>query len=153
MLSRLRALEGLSITPSATPSLVNSAVLVLAIVGAGAVALVARRVPEARLWVALLLLETSYLMIAPNFFSHYSAWIAPAAAVVLGTAGALVIDAVRAIPSRSACSRGSPGSASPPRWPSGSRAIRATILPVANLDADLVGARCVSADTPDLLLY
>ena len=95
MLSRLRALEGLSITPAATPSLVNSAVVVLAIVGAGAVVLVARRVPEARLWVALLVLETSYLVIAPNFFSHYSAWIAPAAAVVLGTAAALVIDAVR----------------------------------------------------------
>ena len=54
-----------------------------------------RRVPEARLWVALLVIETAYLFIAPNFFSHYSAWIAPAAAVVLGTAAALVVDSVR----------------------------------------------------------
>ncbi len=69
----------------------TSGVIGLAIVGVLAVVLVARRVPAARMWCALVTVEAAYLLVAPNFFTHYSGWLAPAAAIVLGTAVSLAI--------------------------------------------------------------
>ncbi len=152
LVTRLRALEGLSIgSAAAGPSPVDVVIVGAAILGAGAVVLVARRVPAARMWCVMVMVETSYLLIAPNFYSHYSAWIAPAAAIVLGTAAAIVIEVAE------------------PHRPLGTLAQAAclgviaalalgvprhegAVLQRSALETDLDGARCVSADAPDLLV-
>lgn len=150
-LTRLRALEGLSIGTSSVSTLLAAAVVGAALVGFGAVILVARRVPAARVWCVLAVVETAYLMVSPVFLSHYSAWVAPSAAIVIGTAVALVIDALE---------RHRPlGIVAKAAWIGVVAALalgvprhQGGVLEAASLEADLDGARCVAADAPDLLL-
>jgi len=84
-LVRLRVLEGLAEAGGSRFDLVNVAVVVMATVGVAAVVLVARRVPAARMWCALVVVEVGYQLVAPNFYTHYSGWMAPAAAIIVGT--------------------------------------------------------------------
>ena len=148
--TRLGVLEGLSIRVG-HGALLTAAVLVLAIVGAAALVFVAWRVPAARMWCAIVTVEVGYLLISPSFFDHYSGWIAPGAAIVLGTAAALVLASVEG------------------RHPFGTLVKvgyvviiiglsvtilrrQGTALQRQLLEADLSGARCVSADSPVLLI-
>jgi hypothetical protein len=150
-ITRLRAIEGLSIGSTTTSGLLAVIVVGFALVGVGAVVLVARRAPAARVWCVLVVVEIAYLMVSPIFFSHYSAWVAPSAAIVLGIAAAIVIDVVE---------RQRPlGVLVKVAWVAVLAALalgiprhQGSLLQAASLEADLDGARCVSADAPDLLL-
>jgi hypothetical protein len=151
LLVRLRVLEGLAEAGGSRLDLVNSAVIVMAIVGVGAVILVARQVRAARMWCALLVVEVGYLVVAPNFYTHYSGWMAPAAAIVLGTATAVVLALLDRYGSLGRVATvGYIGlvatfALAVPRH-------QGSVLPRASLEADLRDARCVSADSPDLLI-
>lgn len=150
LITRLRTLEGLSVGSNRTPVLVDAAVVGCAVLGLAAVLFVARRVPAARMWCVLLVVQMAYLLVSPNFYSHYSAWSAPAAAIVLGTAVALVIQTVSsdrlatlayaaALAVIAALALGIPRHQGDP-------------VSRAALDRDLGVAGCVSADSPDLLV-
>ena len=150
LLVRLRVLEGMR-EAGGTSTVMNAAVIALAVGGAAAVILVARRVPAARLWCVLVTVETGYLLIAPNFFTHYSGWIAPAAAIVLGTAASITISALGQHRTLGALAR------------VGYIAVivgvallvprhQGSVLQRASLERAIGGARCVAADSPGLLL-
>ena len=126
-------------------------VVALAILGVLAVVIVARRVPAARMWCALVTIEAGYLLVAPNFFTHYSAWLAPAAAIVLGTAASLAIHAVeRSRPLVTLARVGAVAvvaamALAVPRQ-------QGTVIERTALEVDIRNARCVSADDPELLI-
>jgi alpha-1,2-mannosyltransferase len=89
--ARIRILEGL---PHALVSrlglgVVPILVFVLVMV---AVVFVAWRRPGVRLWAALFIAQSAFLLITPSFFGHYSGWIAPAAALSVGLVAATAIE-------------------------------------------------------------
>ena len=150
LLTRLRVLEGFS--EAGGKSLPATAgVMALGIVGLIALVVVARRLPIARIWCALVIVETGYLLYAPNFFSHYSGWVAPAFAVVLGTAASMAIGAVERSRRLVTVARaGAVGlvavmALAVPRQ-------QGTVIQWTALEADIRDARCVSADDPELLI-
>ncbi len=148
---RLRMLEGFPTKGFGVPP----AWLVIALAGLLAVAIVIAvwRIPATRLWVAIMAFEIAFLLRAPSQFLHYTGWFAPLLALTLGvaTAAALRWILVRA-----------------PRWGRLTAAVPAagllalaaisathlhgTALPLAALDQELAGARCVTADSAALLL-
>jgi alpha-1,2-mannosyltransferase len=151
VVTRLRDIEGLPPGGVRFQAAIDVLVVALAAVGVGAVAWVAWRVPAARMWCLLLGVETAYLLVGPVFISHYSGWIAPAGAIVLGTAGAVIVGAADRHRRLSLAARGAPllllsvvALAAIPR--------QGTIIERAALERDIGGARCVSADSPVLLL-
>jgi hypothetical protein len=150
LVPRLRVLEGFSLAGNTSP-LATAVVIGLATLGALAIVVVARRVPTARIWCVLATVETAYLLVAPNFFTHYSAWLAPAAAIVLGTAVSLAIRAVeRSRPLVTLARVGAVGvvaamALTVPRT-------QGTVIERTALQADIRNARCVSADDPELLI-
>jgi hypothetical protein len=150
-LVRLRVLEGLAEAGGSRLDLVNVAVVVMAIVGVGAVVLVARRVPAARMWCALVVVEVGYLLTAPNFYTHYSGWMAPAAAIVVGTATAVLLGMFdRYRPLGMGAKVGymalvATFAVTVPRT-------QGSVMPRASLDGDIRDAPCVAADAPDLLI-
>ncbi len=150
LVTRLRVLEGFSL--AGNKSLFATAAFIgLAIVGAIAVVVVARRMPAARMWCVLAAVETAYLLVAPNFFTHYSAWLAPVAAIVLGTAASLAIGAVERSPRLFTVAQvGAVGVVAAmavfvPRT-------QGTVIERTALEADIRNAGCVSADDPELLI-
>ncbi len=62
---------------------------VFAVIVAALSLLVAIRLPAARVWVALLAVQTLVLLKVPTFFSGYPAYVAPAIVLVAGSAGHL----------------------------------------------------------------
>ena len=152
IVTRLRDIEGLPSGGGRFQSVLDAVVIGLAAVGAAAVAGVAWRVPAGRIWCVLVVTETTYLLIAPVFFSHYSGWIAPAAAIVLGIGAAGIVGAadrhrLLAIGSRAGFVTivGGLALATILRH-------QGIVLQRADLERDIRGARCVSADAPALLL-
>ena len=151
ILERLRGIEGLPPTTHFMLALDATAVA-LTVIGAIAVGFVARRVPAARPWCVLVVVETAYLLVGPIFITHYSGWVAPAAAIVLGTAGATIVGGLDGRPRLATTARGAAiallvaiaGVTIPLR--------QGTTLERAALEADVRGARCVSADAASLLL-
>jgi len=150
LVTRLRVLEGFSLAGSRSP-LATAVVIGLAIAGVLAVGIVARRVPAARMWCVLATIETAYLLVAPNFFTHYSAWLAPAAAIVLGTAVSLGIRAVerwRPVVTRARVGAVAVVAAMALTVPR----TQGTVIERTALETDIRDARCVSADDPELLI-
>ncbi len=150
IVTRLKELEGFAASGSVW-HLGLIGIIGLALVGVAALLFVARRVPAARMWCVLLALEVGYLLIAPNFYSHYSGWIAPAAAIVLGTAAASAMTALGHHRRSVVFARIAYGAMI--------LVLAFTIprrlgvpLQRATLEGALDGARCVSADAPDLLI-
>ena len=88
---RLRQLEGL---PHAIGRL-GLGILPIVIYGLVLVAItyVAWRRPAARLWVALFVVQTLFLLTTPVFYGHYAGWIAPAAALCIGMVAVTAIEA------------------------------------------------------------
>jgi alpha-1,2-mannosyltransferase len=89
--ARIRILEGI---PHAVVSRfgLNALPIVLFVVVMLAVVFVAWRRPGVRLWVALFMAQSAFLLITPSFFGHYSGWLAPAAALSIGTVAATAIE-------------------------------------------------------------
>ena len=89
--ARIRQMEGL---PSGVADHVAGGAipLVIAAVVLVAVLWVAWRRPVVRLWVALFLAQTLFLLITPSYFGHYSGWMAAAAALSIGGSVAALVD-------------------------------------------------------------
>jgi hypothetical protein len=86
---RIRAMAGLSrdiVRPGAHVLLVVVVLLVLA-----GVVYAAWRRPPMRLWVALAVVQSAFLLVTPSFFGHYGGWVAPALALSVGGAVAVAM--------------------------------------------------------------
>jgi len=81
--TRMRQMEGL---PVAVVSRLHLDVLppILFVVVMAAVLILAWRRPETRLWVALFVAQSLFLLKTPSFFGHYAAWMVPAAVLSIG---------------------------------------------------------------------
>jgi alpha-1,2-mannosyltransferase len=152
IVTRLRDLEGLPAGGVRFGSVIDALVLGLAALGAAAVAGLAWRVPAARMWCALVTVETTYLLLGPVFITHYSGWIAPPAAIVLGTAAAVVVGALDRYRRFGTIARAGYfvlvavfAFATIPKH-------QGLVIQRAALEGDIRGARCVSSDSPVLLL-
>ena len=126
-------------------------IVTVAACGLGLVIATAWRCPWARLWAALAIAQSAVVLATPSFFNDYPGFVAPAAALVLGTglaAGAawLARKGVR-LQARGAMVilLGSLASVSVAR-------LEGERLPLADIERDIAEARCVAADSPALLV-
>jgi hypothetical protein len=99
----------------------------------------------------LLAVETGYLLTGPVFISHYSGWIAPGGAIVLGTAAAVLVSALDRSRLTARLCRGAALLAL------GLVALTAIqpqgiAIDRAALEHDIRDARCVSSDSAVLLV-
>ncbi len=148
---RLRNIEGLSMIGTVGRAVPSVIVVAGFLATAAAVAWAAWRRPAIRLWASLLAAQTVVLMVIPPFL-HYAGWLGPAGALAIGGAADTIIGRLR-----------------PARWPSlvfaTAYAVGLALLLVATLahrvgtpfdaakaEAILAGARCVSSDSPVLLI-
>jgi alpha-1,2-mannosyltransferase len=154
IVERLRDLVGVAGLGSSSTfvGIVDAAVVVGATIGLVVVLATGWRFLWTRPWVALVLAGGSLIMITPSFFPDYPNLIAAPASLVLGTAaaagfgaavrrglrpdaaGAVVVLGMVALASISIARQG------------GQR------LPIAELEAEIRSARCVSADSATLLV-
>jgi alpha-1,2-mannosyltransferase len=127
------------------------AVLVSALVLV-AVAVVVRRSPEARPWCALLAAQSALLLTGPSFYPHYSTYVAPALALVVGATADVVRNVLHRAPiawTPAALTSGVMGAV----LLLGVSSWRAEGLPAPGREARsmLSSARCVAADAPATL--
>ena len=150
-LERIRTLEGLSAVSS-----VGRAVPTVAVVGgflaiAAAVAWAAWRRPAIRLWAALLAAQVAVLMVIPPFH-HYAGWLAPAGALAIGGTVETILGHRRMA--------GRPSNVFGAVYATGLALffLAALVYPVGTrfdavkAEAALGNARCVTADSPVLLI-
>jgi alpha-1,2-mannosyltransferase len=152
----LQRLVGITDAPAATGSLTLATDVVAPLLAAcvvGASVVVAWRLPVTRPWVTLLAAQTALLLTSPSYFSHYPTYVAPALALVAGASAGLAFGWYRGpVPELRAV------------------AVAATALmllvigansemhrdgrnnPGVAVQAALAGARCVTADTPAVLI-
>jgi hypothetical protein len=92
--TRLASIEGWQLSPVPLPS--GSALLAvgIALVVAAAAAVVAWRVPAARVWAALLAAQGALLLTSPSYFAHYGTYVAPALVLLAGSGADAVLRAV-----------------------------------------------------------
>jgi alpha-1,2-mannosyltransferase len=155
-IERLRVLEGIPL-PAQLPALMRQLVWdpVVLILAVGALALVvvtAWRRPWSRLWAALAIVQSAVILATPSFYHDYPGFVAPAATLVLGTglaagAQALTRRGLRPLRARA------------PLLVLLSLLVAVSLvrregepLPLAALERDVAQARCVTADTPALLV-
>ncbi len=98
--TRLASIEALQLSPGPVPTGLAAGAVTLAVGAAVAVLLVAWRQPAARVWAALLAVQTGLLLTSPSYFAHYGTFVAPALALLVG-AGADLALAVVTWPARS----------------------------------------------------
>ena len=82
--ARLRVMEGIPGAVLERLGIPLLPVIVFAVVVV-AVVVVAWRRPAIRLWAALFVVQPVFLLLSPSFFGHYGGWIAPAAALCIGS--------------------------------------------------------------------
>ncbi len=97
--ARIRILEGIPHPVVSRLGLEGLPIVVFVVVML-AVAFVAWRRPGIRLWVALFMAQSAFLLITPSFFGHYSGWIAPAAALSIGVVAATAVESAALQPRR-----------------------------------------------------
>ena len=148
---RMRYMEGLPLRSGIGPPVPDVVVIGAFVVAVLAVAWMARRRPVARLWVALLAAQVGVLFLAPPL-AHYAGWLAPTAALA---AGCVFDTALTWAGSRQRIATGLRVTFAvglvvllgvSTLRPVGTR------LSLGRLDADLAGERCVTADSPTLLI-
>ena len=152
LLTRLRTIEGL---PGSGPALraIPSALVVLGFLGTVAtVAGVARQRPAIRLLALLAGVQVGVLLLLPSFFGHYKGWIAPAAALTIGVSAATIIGWLGRSRWTAIAARGAYGVALAVLILAAVVYRQGTRMPGAALDALLANARCVTADSPVLLI-
>ena len=131
-----------------------------ALLGAAIVIVTGYRYPRARLWAVLACVQALLILITPSFFGDYATFLAPAASLVIGTGLAAIV---------------SPLLRRRPRIPVGRSLVRVLAISTAvfvllgqvayaltsragdrvataALAATVEGARCVSSDSPSLLI-
>ena len=157
ILARIRGMEGIP-SGALDRALGGTIPIALAVLVVAAVLWVAWRRPVVRLWVALFLAQSLFLLVTPSYFGHYSGWIAAAAALSIGGAAAALVEQ----PGLSARGSKAIGAAYVAGlacllvvsvWPrlvgSGSPSAPFASRAVAALIAD---ARCPTADNPTVLI-
>ena len=134
------------------PLVSNIAVVVAAAGGLAVVLVTAWRLVWTRPWAAMALAQTAVVLSTPSFFHDYPAFAAPATTLVVGTGlaaaiGVLARRGMRPIQSGAAIIVVLTAlAASSLVRPQGDR------LSLASLEQDVLRARCVSSDTPALLV-
>lgn len=156
VIERLRALEGfpqLAQLPTMLRRLVaDEVVAVGALAGVALVAMTAWRCPWTRLWAALAVAQTAVVLAMPSFHNDYASFVAPAASLVIGTGIGIGLGRMP--------QRGAPRSLA-----RGASVLLLVLLaavslvrqegqplPLADLESDISGARCVTSDAPSLLV-
>ena len=155
VLKRLVAMEGLPDFVLHRPSLHLLPVVVFVVVVI-AMAYVAWRRPATRPWAALFGAQAVLLFVTPSFFPHYGGWLAPAAALCIGSIVGEVVGRLSSRPRAVAVALYGVGLAGalvialrpglfglPP--PSKE-------LDAGSLAARIVGAPCPTADSPSVLI-
>ncbi len=149
--ARLRAMEGVP-DAGAVGRIIPGIVVELAFLAAAVtVGWAAWRRPAIRLWATLLAAQAAVLLVVPPFV-HYAGWLAPAGALAIGGATDTIFGRLR------------PGGR-PSRVLGAAYALLLVLLlaisvghsvgkhlAVARLEPLLAGARCVTADSPVLLI-
>ncbi len=155
VIERLRALEGfpqLAQLPTMLRRLVPDEVVAAgALAGIALVAMTAWRCPWTRLWAALAVVQAAVVLATPSFHNDYASLVAPAASLVIGTGIGIGMGQLP---------RGT--------WRSLARGASVVLLvllaavsvarqegqslPLADLESDISGARCVTSDAPSLLV-
>ena len=105
-----------------------------------------------RLWAALALVQTAVVLATPSFFNDYPSFAAPAATLVLGTAVAVTIERLARRGVRPLHGRVVIGLVLAPLAAISLFRLEGERLPLAELESDILRARCVSADSPALLV-
>lgn len=126
-------------------------VVVIAVTGVAAV--VAARLPPARVWVALVVIQAGALLAVPVFFGGYASFVAPAGMLLVGAGGHLVWTS-SFVRSRKVCSRvAASGFAVAVALAAWGAIMADRGAPVSRRVAPLVAsARCVASDSPALLV-
>lgn len=154
--NRVRALEGFPQLPQLSPAwrrlLPPPLVGGVAVAALGLTIATAWHLPWTRPWAVLAIVQASIVLITPSFFNDYPSFAGPAAALVLGTGVALG--------GRALCRRGVPTAVVvTPLLVLGLGLAFVSVghpeglaVPIAELRRDLATARCVTADSPALLI-
>jgi hypothetical protein len=151
--TRLASIEGWQLSPVPLPTGSALLAVALALLVAAAAAVVACRVPAARVWAALLAAQGALLLTSPSYFAHYGTYVAPAL-VLIGGAGADPV--LCAVEERTAAFRAlvpalgqvalAVLSAHVVTQPEGRR------VPARTAEDALSGVRCVAADSAAALV-
>jgi alpha-1,2-mannosyltransferase len=152
LLTRLRTLEGL---PGAGPGLraIPNVLVALGFVAVVAsVALVAWRRPAIRLWALLAAVLTTVLLFLPVFFGHYKGWLAPGGSLAIGASVATILGSFGADHRRTIAARAAYGLVLMVLVLAAVIHRQGSPLPIALVDAKIANARCVTADSPVLLV-
>ncbi len=94
--TRLASIEGWQLSPVPLPTGSALLAVVIALLVAAAAAVVAWRVPAARVWAALLVAQGALLLTSPSYFAHYGTYVAPALVLIAGAGADAVLCAVEA---------------------------------------------------------
>jgi hypothetical protein len=155
-IERLRVLEGfpqLAQLPPLLRQLVpDPIVLLVAATGVALVVLTARFCPWTRLWAVLAFAQSAVVLMTPSFFNDYPSFAAPAATLVIGTAVAGAVSRLARNGLRRAHGRAAIGFLFAPLAAISLFRLEGQTLPLADLESDMSSARCVSADSPALLV-
>jgi alpha-1,2-mannosyltransferase len=155
-IDRLRVLEGFAQSAQMPPVLrqfVPDPIVVGAAGAALAIVVVTAWIcPWTRLWAALALAQTAVVLVTPSFFNDYPSFAAPAATLVLGTAVAVSLGRLARRGARPLHGRVVIGLLLAPLAAISLFRVEGERLPLAELESDISRARCVSADSPALLV-
>jgi alpha-1,2-mannosyltransferase len=152
--SRLASIEGLQLAPGPVTGGLAAVAVILAVAVGLAVAALAWRRPETRVWAALLAVAVALLLTSPSYFAHYGTFAAPALALLAGAGadGLLSWLAVRApglrplVPAAGLVALALLG-AHVVTQPEGRRP-----PPERTVAGELAGARCVAGDSAAALV-
>jgi hypothetical protein len=156
LIERVRVLEGLpqasQLPPSARMLVIEPIALGAAAAGLTLAVVTAWRRPWTRPWAVLAMVQTAVVLSTPSFFNDYASLVAPAATLVIGTG----LAESAAILARRGWR---------PRLTQGTIAVLLSLtavgsvarhdgapLPLSDIGRDISTARCVSADSPALLV-
>ena len=156
VIERLRVLEGFAQSTQMPPivsQLLPDPVILLAAAGALAIVVATAWIcPWTRLWAALAIVQSAVVLVTPSFFNDYPSFIAPAATLVIGTAVAVVLGRLARRGLRPAHGRAVIGLVLAPLAAVSLIHVEGETLPLADLERDVARARCISADSPALLV-
>jgi alpha-1,2-mannosyltransferase len=150
-MARLQTIEGLPGRGSLARAIPDAPVIAAFLATGMAVAIVAWRRRAVRPWAALLGVQTVVLLMGPVFFGHYKGWIAPAAALSIGAAAATIVGAVTVPGWRVAARVAYVFALAVLLVPTLAHA-EGTRFPLAALNGVVANARCVTSDSPVLLI-
>jgi hypothetical protein len=82
--TRLASIEGWQLSPAPLSTGLAQLAVGVAVLVAATAAVIAWRVPAARVWAALLVVQGGLLLASPSYFAHYGTYVAPALVLLAG---------------------------------------------------------------------